>query len=97
MQVIVILHICHTTLFSKVQYSSQYLLYPILKIKKEVSILLTKSKYFSNLLTTIITNVLRIPQPYKIRVLMPFCLLLVALPKLLKTPYCQFHLNYIKI
>lgn len=52
---------------------------------KEVSKLLTKSKYFSNFLTTIITNVLRTPKPNKIRVLKPFCRLLVALSKNLKT------------
>ena len=43
------------------------------------------SKYFSNLLTTIITNVLRTPKPYKIRVFKPICRLLVALPEHLKS------------
>ena len=55
-------------------------------LKKEVFKLLTKSKYFSNLLTTIITNVLRTPKPYKIRVFKSFCRLLVALPKRHITP-----------
>lgn len=59
----------------------------ILKRKKEASKLLTKSKYFSNFLTTIITNVLRTPKPYKIRVLKPFRRLHVALPKQANTIY----------
>ena len=54
-------------------------------IKKEAFKLLTKSKYFSNLLTTIITNVLRTPKPYKLWVSKPICRLLVALPKHLIT------------
>ena len=53
---------------------------------KEVSKLLTKSKYFSNFLTTIITNVLRTPKPYKTKAFKSICRLLVALPKRHITP-----------
>ena len=48
--------------------------------KKEVSKLLTKSKYFFNLLNKTI-NVLRTPNSYKIGISNPLCRLLVALPK----------------
>ena len=58
----------------------------ILKRKKEASKLLTKSKYFSNFLTTIITNVLRTPKPYKTKAFKSICRLLVALPKRHITP-----------
>ena len=54
--------------------------------KKEASKLLTKSKYFSNFLTTIITNVLRTPKPYKTKAFKSICRLLVALPKRHITP-----------
>ena len=52
--------------------------------KKEAFKLLTKSKYFSNFLTTIITNVLRTPKPYKTKAFKSICRLLVASPKHLK-------------
>ena len=58
----------------------------ILKRKKEASKLLTKSKYFSNLPITIITNVLRTPKPYKTKAFKSICRLLVALPKRHITP-----------
>ena len=63
-------------------------------IKKEVFKLLIKSEHFSNLLTTINTNILRAPKPYIIRLLMSFCRLLVAFPKPFRTTQIVIKIIY---